>query len=146
MTNCERTETVLQMTVRRTSDEKFVWETLRRQGLRKTSSQIATSTIHKRGREGKLKISRRSPILSSLRSSDVLPLIPVTIGSGSKTLNTFALCDSGASLSFVDTSLMQTLNLTGQPVDLNVAGNHGTSDISSKRLRVNIGDQDGKVN
>ena len=40
---------------------------------------------------------------------------------------------------------MKTLNLTGQPVDLNVAGIHGTSDITSKRLRVKIGDQDGKV-
>ena len=31
-------------------------------------------------------------------------------------------------------------------MDLNVAGIHGTSDISGKRLRVKIGDQDGKVN
>ena len=83
--------------------------------------------------------------LSSMKSSGVLPVIPVTIGSGSKTPKTFALCDSGASLSFVDESLMKTQNLTGQPVDLNVAGIHGTSDISSKRLRVRIGDQDGKV-
>ena len=74
--------------------------------------------------------------LSSMRSSGVLPVIPVSIGSGSKTVKTFALCDSGASLSFVDESLMKALNLTGQPVDLNVAGIHGTSDISSKRLRV----------
>ena len=36
---------------------------------------------------------------------------------------------------------MKTLKLTGQSVDLNVAGIHGTSDISSKRLRVTIGDQ-----
>ena len=84
--------------------------------------------------------------LSSMRSSGVLPIIPVSIGSGSKTVKTFALCDSGASLSFVDESLMKTLNLTEQPVDLNVAGIHGTSDINSKRLRVKIGDQDGKVN
>ena len=70
--------------------------------------------------------------LSSMKSSGVLPVIPVTIGSGSKTLKTFTLCDSGASLSFVDESLMKTLNLTGQPVDLNVAEIHGTSDISSK--------------
>ena len=83
--------------------------------------------------------------LSSMRSSGVLPVIPVSIGSGSKTLKTFALCDSGASLSFMDESLMKTLNLTGQPVDLNVAGIHGTSDISSKRFRVMIGDPDGKV-
>ena len=83
--------------------------------------------------------------LSSMRSSGVLPVVPVTIGSGSKTLKAFALCDSGASLSFVDESLMKALNLTGQQVDLNVAGIHGKSDISSKRLRVKIGDQDGKV-
>ena len=83
--------------------------------------------------------------LSSMKSSGVLPVVPVTMGSGSKTLKTFALCDSGASLSFVDESLMKTLNLAGQPVDLNVVGIHGTSDISSKRLRVKIGDQNGKV-
>ena len=40
---------------------------------------------------------------------------------------------------------MKALSRTGQPVDLNVAGIHGASDISSKRLRVRIGDQDGKV-
>ena len=79
--------------------------------------------------------------LSSLKSSGVLSVIPVTIGSGSKTLKTFALCDSEASLSFVDESLMITLNLSGQPVGLNVAGIRGTSDISSERLRVKIGDQ-----
>ena len=84
--------------------------------------------------------------LSSMRSSGVLPVVPVTVGSGSKALKTFALCDSGASLSFVDESLMKTLNLTGQPVDLKVAGIDGTSDFSSKRLRVRIGGQDGKVN
>ena len=82
--------------------------------------------------------------LSSMKSSGVLPVIPVTIKSGSKTLKTFALCDSGASLSFMDESLMKALNLTGQPVDLNVAGIHGTADFSSKLLRVRIGDQEGK--
>ena len=34
----------------------------------------------------------------------------VTIGSGNKTMKTFALCDSGASLSFADESLMKALN------------------------------------
>ena len=50
--------------------------------------------------------------LSSMRSSGVLPVIPVTIRSGSKTLKTFAMCDSGASLLFVE-SRMTALNLTG---------------------------------
>ena len=81
-----------------------------------------------------------------MKSSGVLPGIPVTIGSRYKSLKTFALCDSRASFSFVDESLMKALNLMGQPVDLNFAGIHGTSDISSKILRVKIGDQDGNVN
>ena len=81
-----------------------------------------------------------------MKSSGVLPVIPVTIRSRSKTLKTFALCDGGASLSFVDECLIKALDLTGQPVALNVAGIHGTPDVSSKRLRVKIGDQDGKVN
>ena len=83
--------------------------------------------------------------LTSTRSSGLLPVIPVTIGSGSKTLKMFALCDYGASLSFVNESLMKALNLTGQPIDLIVAGIHDTSDISSNRLRVRIEDQGGKV-
>ena len=78
--------------------------------------------------------------LSSMRSSGVLPVITVMIGSGSKTQKTFALCDSGASVLFLDESLMITLNLTGYP-----AGIQGTSDFSSKLLRVKIGNQDGKV-
>ena len=45
----------------------------------------------------------------------------------------------------MDESLKKALNVTGQPVDLNVAGIHGKSDISSERLRVMIGDQDGTV-
>ena len=84
--------------------------------------------------------------LSSMRSTGVLPVVPVTIGSGSKALKTIALCDSGASLLFVDESLMKTQYLTRQPVDLNVAGIHGTSDIGSKCIRVKTGDQDGTVN
>ena len=81
-----------------------------------------------------------------MRSSGVLPVIPVPIGSRNKTVKTFALCDSGASRSFVLETLMKTLNLTGKQVEMKVSGLHGTSDISSKRLRVKIGNQDGKVN
>ena len=81
--------------------------------------------------------------LSSKRSSGLLPFFPVMIKSGRESLKTFALCDSGASLSFIVESLMKALNLTGQPNHLNVAGIDGTSDVSSKRFRVNIGDQNG---
>ena len=55
------------------------------------------------------------------------------------------MCDSGASLSFVDARLTEVLNLTGRPVDLNVGGIHETSDVSSKRLRVKFEDQDRNI-
>ena len=83
--------------------------------------------------------------LSSMRCSGVLLVIPVTTRSGLESLKTFALYNSRESLSFIDESLMKALNLTGQPVDLNVSGIHGTSDVSGKRLRVKIGDQGGTV-
>ena len=84
--------------------------------------------------------------LFSRRGSGVLPVTPVTLGSGIKTLKSLALCDSGVRLSSVDERLMKALNLMGLPVDMNVAGINATSDICTKRVRVKIGDQGGKVN
>ena len=40
----------------------------------------------------------------------------------------------------------ETAKYDGTTSELLVADIHGTSDISSKRLRVNIGDQEGKIN
>ena len=55
-----RTETVLQMFIRCTPSEELFWQTLRRQWLRKTSSQIATHAIQERGTKKVLKMSMRS--------------------------------------------------------------------------------------
>ena len=77
-----------------------------------------------------------------MRSNGVFPVFSVTIRSDSKSLKTLALCNSGASMSYVDENLKKALHSTGQVDDLIVAGTHGTSDISSKRIRVKIGDQD----
>ena len=75
----------------------------------------------------------------------MLPVIPVSIGSGRKTLKTLALCDFAASLSFVDKTLVKALKLTKQLVELNVAGIHGTLNISSERIKVDMGSQGRKV-
>ena len=40
---------------------------------------------------------------------------------------------------------MKTLNLTVQPVDLNIAGIHEKSEICSIKHRVKLGDQDENV-
>ena len=40
---------------------------------------------------------------------------------------------------------MSAQKLTGQPVDLNVTGIHGTSDIRSKKILVEIVERDRKI-
>ena len=52
-TKGQRSEAVFQMFATRTSDKKMLWQTLRCRKLRKTSSEIATSTIQKHGTKAK---------------------------------------------------------------------------------------------
>ena len=47
-----------------------------------------------------------------------------------------ALCDSGASLSFIGKELSNKLNAHGEVVDLSVVGIHGTNDVKCERLTV----------
>ena len=59
----------------------------------------------------------------SLKSSGILPLIPIIIQVGKKNKeSTMALCESGASLSFIDNTLAEKLNAHGEEIDLSVAG------------------------
>ena len=77
-----------------------------------------------------------SSAFCSLKSSGILPVIPVTIQVGKKQESTLALCDSGASLSIMDKTLAAKLNAHGEEVDLSVAGIHGTNDVKCERFTV----------
>ena len=57
---------------------------------------------------------------------------------GKKQESTLALCDSGASTSFIDKELADKLNAHGEEVDLSVAGTHGTNEVKCERLTVGI--------
>ena len=74
----------------------------------------------------------------SLKSSGILPVIPVIIQIGKKQESTLALCDSGASLSFIDKELANKLNAHGEEIDLSVTGIHGTNDVKCERFTVGI--------
>ena len=74
----------------------------------------------------------------SLKSSGILLVIPVIIQLGKKQESTLALCDSGASLSFIDKTLADKLNAHGEEIDLGVAGIHGTNDVKCERFTVGI--------
>ena len=74
----------------------------------------------------------------SLKSSGILPVIPVIIQVGKKKESILALCDSGASLSFIDKTLADKFNVHGEEIDLSVAGIHGTNDVKCERFTVGI--------
>ena len=74
----------------------------------------------------------------SLKSSGILPVIPIIIQIGKKQESTLSLCDSGASLSFIDKELANKLNAHGEEIDLSVAGIHGTNDMKCERFTVRI--------
>ena len=74
----------------------------------------------------------------SLKSSGILPVIPVIIQIGKKQESTLALCDSGSSLSFIDKELANKLNAHGEEIDLSVAGIHGTNDVKCEQFTVGI--------
>ena len=76
----------------------------------------------------------------SLKSSGILPVIPVIIQVGKRQHSPLAFCDSGASLSFIDKTLADKLSAHGEEVDLSVAGIHGTNDV--KRERLTVGNRD----
>ena len=48
------------------------------------------------------------------------------------------MCDSGASLSFIDKTLAERLNAHGEEVDLSLAGIHGTNDVKCEQFTVGI--------
>ena len=74
----------------------------------------------------------------SLKSSGILPVIPVIIQVGKKQESTLALCDSGASLSFIDKKLADNLKAHGEEVDLSVDGIQGTNEVKCEQLTVGI--------
>ena len=74
----------------------------------------------------------------SLKSSGILPVIPVIIQVGKRHESPLALCDFGASLSFKDEELADKLNAHGEEVDLSVAGIPGTNEVKCERLDVGI--------
>ena len=74
----------------------------------------------------------------SLKSSGILPVIPVIIQVGRKQESTLALFDSGASLSFKEKTLAYKLYPHGKEIDLGVAGIHGTNDVKCERFIVGI--------
>ena len=55
-----------------------------------------------------------------------LQIVPVSVQSGGNRLTTYAVLDSGSTVSFIDQSVKHQLQAKGTDVTLNIAGIHGT--------------------
>ena len=63
-----------------------------------------------------------------------LQVVPVSIQSGGKRLNTYAFLDSEPTVSFIQQSVQEKLRAQGTDVTLNIAGIHGAKDLKKKFL------------
>ena len=77
-------------------------------------------------------------INQSNKVTGFLQIVPVSIQSGGKRLNTYAFLDSGSTVSFIDQSVQEKLRAQGTGVTLNIAGIHGTKDLKTERVPLKI--------
>ena len=84
-------------------------------------------------------------ISQSNEVTSFLQMVPVSIQSGSNTLNTYAFLDSGSTVSFVDRSVNEKLRAKGTDVTLNIAGIHGTKVLETEMVSIKIKGRHSKV-
>ena len=77
-------------------------------------------------------------ISQSNEVTSFLQIVPISIQSGSKRLNTFAFLDSGSTVSFVDRSVNEKLRAKCTDVTLNIAGIRGTKDFKTEMVSIKI--------
>ena len=80
-----------------------------------------------------------SSSMLSTGNSGFLQLIPISIGSDKRCVQTIALCDTGSTVSFMDESLISLLRLKGKESVMSVAGIHGSSDMKTEVVTGNVG-------
>ena len=80
-----------------------------------------------------------SSSMLSTGHSGFLKLIPISIGSDKRCVETIALCDTGSTVSFMDQSLVSMLWLKGKDSVMSLAGIHGLSDMKTEVVTANVG-------
>ncbi|XP_075263605.1 uncharacterized protein LOC142355285 [Convolutriloba macropyga] len=64
-----------------------------------------------------------------------LTVVRIKLLNGDLRLSVLAMCDTGSSISFVDKSIISTLQLQGRKTSLSVAGIHGSQDVKTEIVR-----------
>ena len=74
----------------------------------------------------------------STGSSGSLQLIPISIGNEKRSVETIALRDTGSTVSFMDKTLVNLLNLNGKESVISVARIHGLSEMKTEIVTARI--------
>ena len=65
-----------------------------------------------------------------------LPVVRFKLANGDLSLSVLAMCDTGSSISFVDKSIVSTLQLRGRKTSLSVVGNLGSQDVETEKVPI----------
>ena len=75
----------------------------------------------------------------------LLQIVPVSIQSGGNRLNIYAFLDSESTVSFIDQSVQEKLRTQGTDMTLNKAGLHGSKDLKTEKVHLEIKGLQSKV-
>ena len=67
-----------------------------------------------------------------------LPVVHIKLVNEDLGLSVLVMCDTGSSISFMDKSIVSTLQLQGRKAPLSVAGIHGTQDVKTERVPIAV--------
>ena len=67
-----------------------------------------------------------------------LPVLRIKLVNGKHNLNVLSMCDTRSSISFVDKSIVSTLELQGKKASLSVAEIHGSQDVKTKTVPISV--------
>ena len=76
--------------------------------------------------------------VATMITQGVLPLVRIKLVNGNHSLSVLAMCNAGSSISFVDKSIVSTLQLQGRKASLSVAGIHGSQDVKTEIVPIGV--------
>ena len=86
--------------------------------------------------ESKAAEEAASMLVSS--ANGAIPVVKIRLANCGKTVDTYALCDSGSSVSFMDQTLQEALNLSGCKTKLSVMGFNGSKECPSELVEASV--------
>ena len=89
-------------------------------------------------KETSTNVSDATTALATNITQGGLSVVQIKLVSGNHSLNVLAMCDTGSLISFVDKSIISTLQLQGRKASLSVAGIHGLEYVKSEIVPIAV--------